>query len=203
VLLAVQAPLVAVTHGARGVRAHVAAALALGQEHPTLPGLVGVEALEPGDDLVTDAVGRVTAHDVGRARGHTEPAVHRGLGLAHEVRERRGDDRRYRAPGVRGKADEAGPHEIGLGLGPGGVVLDLADLVPPPVAAHEYGRMVIRDLGAPRDVATAQHAEAADVLLGEGAVVGIRQQPVEQLAQVRVDGVPVEPDRVVEFRVVG
>jgi hypothetical protein len=83
------------------------------------------------------------------------------------------------------------------------VVLDLVDLVPPPVVADERRRVVVGDLGAARDVAAAEDAEPADVLLGEDAVVGVGEQPVEQLAQVRVDGVPVEPDRVVELRIVG
>ena len=44
VLLAVEAPLGAVAHRARRVRADVAAALALGEEHAAFPRLVGVEA---------------------------------------------------------------------------------------------------------------------------------------------------------------
>ena len=63
--------------------------------------------------------------------------------------------------------------------------------------------MLVGDLGAARESPPQSTPYAADVLLGERAVVGVGEQPVEQLAQVRVDGVPVEPDRVVERRVVG
>ena len=202
-LLAVQPPLGAVAHGACGVRADVAAALTLGEEHPAFPRLVGVEAREPGHDLVAHAVGRVAADEVGGAGRHAEPAVHGRLGLAHEIGNRRGDDGGDRSACVRRQPHEPRPHEVGLGLGPRRVVLDLADLVAPAVEADERGRVLVGDLRAPRDVATAQHAEPSDLLLGEGAVAGLREQPVEQLAEVRVDGVPVEPDRVVEVRVVG
>ena len=83
------------------------------------------------------------------------------------------------------------------------MVLDLADLVAPAVAPDERGRVLVGDLGPTRDVAPAQHPEATDLLLGEGAVAAVGEQPVEELAQVRVDGVPVEADCVVEVRVVG
>ena len=62
--------------------------------------------------------------------------------------------------------------------------------------------MLIGDVGPPRDVAAAQHAVLADMLLGERAVRGVGEEPVEKLTQVRVDGVPIEPDRVVELGIV-
>ena len=104
---------------------------------------------------------------------------------------------------MRRKADEPGAHEVGLVRGPRGVVLDAVDLDAPAVTCHERGRVLIGDVGAPRDVAAAEHAVLADVLLGERAIVGVGEESVEQLTQVRVDGVPVETDRVVELRVVG
>ena len=45
VLVAEEDPLVAVLDGPGGVGTDVAAALALGQEHPALPGRLGVEAV--------------------------------------------------------------------------------------------------------------------------------------------------------------
>ena len=62
-------PLVAVLHGPGGVGPDVAAALALGEEHPALPRLVGVEAAQPAARRSSRPPSRgVALDDVGGAR---------------------------------------------------------------------------------------------------------------------------------------
>ncbi len=86
--------------GGGGVGADVAAALALGEEHPALPGEVGIEAPKPRDQLVADGLGPVTLDDVGGGSRHPEPAVNRGLGLVDDVGDRGAQHRRDGPAGV-------------------------------------------------------------------------------------------------------
>ena len=84
-LVTEQQPLAAVGDCPGGVGPDVAAALALGEEHPALPGLVGVEAVQAGDEEVPDRQRGVALDDVGGPAGHTERAVGGGLALAEQV----------------------------------------------------------------------------------------------------------------------
>ena len=135
-LVAEEPPLLAVRDRARRVRTDVAAALAFGQEHPSFPRLVGVEAPEPAHELFAHRCRCVPLDDVGGARRHAEPAVDGGLGLAHEVRERGGEHRGDGAPGVRGQARESGADEVRLALEPRRVVFDPVRLHAPLVVAR-------------------------------------------------------------------
>ena len=202
-LVAEQQPLAPVRDRPRGVGPDVTAALALGEEHPALPGLVGVEAVQAGDEEVPDRERGVAFDDVGGPAGHTERAVGGGLALAEQVGARRGDHRRDGALGVVVEPDEPAPHEVGLVGGPGGMVLDLADVVAPPVVAVQDRAVGVGDLGAGGEGLAHQLAVLGDVLLGELPVVGIGEVAVEQEGEVRIQRVPVEPDRLVVFGVVG
>ena len=63
--------------------------------------------------------------------------------------------------------------------------------------------MLVGHLGPGGDDLAHQGAEPADVLLGQGAVVGVGEVAVEQGAQVGVEGVPVQSGGLLEFGVVG
>ncbi len=203
VLLAVDAPVVAVLDGSGRVGAHVASALTLGEEHAALPRLVGVEAVEAGEQVLAGLVGSQALDHVGGAGAHAESAVDGDLGLRHEVRARCGDDARHVSARVGRERHEARADEIGLGLEPRRVVDDLVDLATPFVVAAELRPVLVGDLGPGRDPRADQLAVLGDVFLRELAVVGIGQIAVELEPQVGVDLVPVEPDGGVEFSVIG
>ena len=71
--------------------------------------------------------------------------------------------------------------------GPGGVVDDLVDLVAPAVVAPQDRPVLVGLLGPGGDDLAHQGAEAAHVLLGEGAVAGVGEVAVEEERQIGVD----------------
>ncbi len=203
VLLPREQPLVAVLHGAGRVGPDVASALALGQEHPTFPCFVGVEAAQPPEQVVTGGGGGVALHDVGGTRGHAETAVDGRLGLRHEVRHRSGHDAGDGAPGQCLQADEPVAHQVRLVLRPARMVDDLVHLLPPPVVAAQDRPVLVGLLGAWGDDLAHQGTESAHVLLGQGAVAGVGEVPVQEGPEVGVERVPVQSGSLVEFGVVG
>ena len=203
VLLAVQPPLRAVRDRSGGVRADVAAALAFGEEHARFPSGVGVTAPQLGNEVVPHVGWRVALDDVGRSGGHAQTAVDRGLGLTDEVGQRRRDDRRNGAARVVGETHEARTYEIGLVGEPARVVDDLVDLAAPLVVTLEHRAALVAHLGPSGERAAAQVSVTSNVVLGEGPVLRVGKEPVEQAAEVRIERVPIEPDRLLVRRVVG
>ncbi len=203
VLVSEQQPLATVGDRPGRVGADVATTLALGQEHPALPGLVWVEAVQAGDEQITDRQRCVPFDDVGSPTGHPERAVGGGLALAQQVGACGCHHRRHRPTGVMGQPDEPGADEVGLVGGPGGVVRDLADVVAPPVVAVEDRAVGVGHFGPGRQNLADQLPVLGHVLLGELAVLGVRQVPVQEEGKVGVERVPVEADRLVVLRVVG
>ena len=162
----------------------------------------GSRLREPADELVAHRCRCVPLDDVGGARRHAEPAVDGGLGLAHEVRERGGEHRRDRAPGVRGQARESGPDEVRLALEPRRVVLDPVRPPRPTVVALQHRAVLVGDLGPRRQRTAAERAVAGDVLLGERPVLRLARGADRAAGAGWVGGVPVEADRLLVVRVV-
>ena len=106
-LVAAEPPLVTVLDGGGGVRTDVAPALALGEEHPSFPCDLGIEAPQSRHQLVADGIGGVALDDVCGGAGHPEAAVHGGLGLVDDVGDRGGEGGRDRAPAVGLEGDES------------------------------------------------------------------------------------------------
>ncbi len=203
VLVPEEPPLVAVLHRPRGVGPDVAPPLALGQEHPALPGVGRVDAAKAPDHVGADRRGGVALDDVGGARRHAQAAVDGRLRLGDQVGEGGAHDGRGRPSGVGLEADESVADEVGLVVGPCGVVDDLVDLVAPAIVAPQCRSVLVRLLGPGGDDPADEGAEAAHVVLGEGPVGGIGEVPVEEEGEVGIHPVPIEADGLVELGVVG
>ncbi len=80
---------------------------------------------------------------------------------------------------------------------------DLVDFLPPAVVAAQDRPVLVGDLGPGGDDLPHERPEATHVLLGQGALVGVGEVPVQEGAQVGVQAVPVEPGGLLELRVVG
>ena len=91
--------------------------------------------------------------------------------------------------------------QVALRLERARVVHDSIDLLAPAVVLLETWRILVRHLGARGDRSAHHLAHVAKARLDELAVLGQRQ-PLHDLLQVRVDFVPVEPDRALVLRVV-
>ena len=202
-LVADEDPLLAVLDCPGGVGTDVAAALALGQEHPALPGHLGVERGELGQHVVADPGRGVTLHDVGGPSGHAQPAIHGGLGLADQIGERGGDHGRHWPTGVGGEPDKPIADQVGLVGQPRRVVDHLAHIEAPTVVPVEDGSVGVGDLGPGGQGSSHQVPVAGDVFLGERAVGGVGEVAIQQKRQVGIEGVPVVADGLIEFGVVG
>ena len=80
---------------------------------------------------------------------------------------------------------------------------DLVGLLAPAVPALEDGAVLVGDLGAARDGSPDERPVLGHELFGQRPLARFGKQPIEDQAQVRIDVVPVEPNRLVVGRVVG
>ncbi len=83
------------------------------------------------------------------------------------------------------------------------MVDDLVYLFPPAVVAAQDRPVLVGHLGSRGDDLAHQGAESAHVLLGQRALVGVGEVPVQEGTEVGVEGVPVQSGSLVEFGVVG
>ena len=193
-LLARQPPFVAVGNGRRGVGADVAATLALGKEHPSLPRALGVGGREPAEHHVARAVGGVAGDDVGGGGRHAHGTDQRRLRLAHEIVDARGHHAGCGPAHALVERRVPGAHEVGLVGQPPGVMHDLVGLLAPVVVTAELRAHLVGDLGAGGERLADEAAVAGEDLFRDRTVARIGEESVSELSEVGVDGVPVEPD---------
>ena len=92
------------------------------------------------------------------------------------------------------QSDEAVANQVGLVLDPCGMVLDEPHLPAPPVVVAQDRAVGRRHLGPRGERLADEGAVGGHVLLGELAVLGIGEVPVEEEGQVGVEGIPVQAD---------
>ena len=190
----------------RGDRPEIGAAALLGHEHGPVPGVLEALGGEPREEALADLGGGEALDQADDAARHPDRTHEAGVGLAEKVVERAGHHGgEWPSPALR-LASQPGAADAGLpGVPLGGercrVVDDAADLLPPTIVALEARRTLVDRLGALRDRPTAECADPDQVAFRPFAV-GRVEESIHEGPEVRIDGVPVEPDRPLEHAVV-
>jgi hypothetical protein len=189
-LLAVQAPVATVGHGAKFVGADVRAARLLRHELRALHQFGGIEGDHAPAVLLAQLLGAVAQHQHGRELGDGERAHQAELGLREEIMQRELDHRRDA-----GRPAEDRPVRCGvqaelveahlLHLVVGGMMLDPLHVAAKAVAVVQHRRMLVGLIGPAIEIAAGQPAEPIEVRPEMHLLVGAEIK-AEKIAQAGV-----------------